>query len=162
MVRDAELHTLGNVGLLDLHKVGFLCSRSCPAALHPAIRDWAIRQRESGVCVISGFHSPLENMVLHCLLPGSQPIILALACGIKPVIEPDLAEALAAGRLLKVTRYAPSVTHPCAEKCFQRNRLMLELADEIVVAYASAGGELERLCAGYLGLKPLRGLAPAR
>jgi predicted Rossmann fold nucleotide-binding protein DprA/Smf involved in DNA uptake len=162
MAREAELHTLGNLGLLDLHKVAFLCSRACPAALHSAIREWAIRQRENGVCVISGFHSPLERMVLQCLLPGSQPIILALACGIRPVIEPELGAALAAGRLLKVTRYAPSVSHPCAEKCFQRNRMMLELADEIVVAYASPGGELEKLCVGYGVVKPMRGLETVR
>jgi predicted Rossmann fold nucleotide-binding protein DprA/Smf involved in DNA uptake len=97
-------------------------------------------------------------MVLGCLLEGGQPVILVLACGMKRDLEPELREPLAAGRLLKLTRYAPSVTHPCVEKCYQRNRLMLELADEIVVAHASPGGSLERLCAEYRGLKPLRGI----
>jgi predicted Rossmann fold nucleotide-binding protein DprA/Smf involved in DNA uptake len=158
---DASLHILGNGDLLKLHKVAFLCSRSCPASLVPRIRSWAIEQRSNGICVISGFHSRVEKMVLLHLLEGSQPVILALASGIKKEIEPELQPALAAGRLLTITRYAPSVTHPCEEKCYQRNRMMLQLADEIVVAYASPGGKLERLCAEYRGNKPITGLVGA-
>ena len=145
--------------MLSLRKVAFLCSRNSPAALDSQVRDWAVRQCHDGVCVISGFHSRLEKLVLHFLLQGSQPIILVLACGFKSEVEPELQGPLAAGRLLAITRYAPSVTHPCQEKCHQRNRLMLELADGAVVAYAAPGGNLERLCAEYRGRKPLRGLS---
>jgi len=35
--------------------------------------------REAGRCVISGFHSPIEQDVLHYLLKGKQPVIMALA-----------------------------------------------------------------------------------
>ena len=153
---DASYHTLGNIALLQLHKVAFLCSRDCPADLVPLVRDWAMELRASGVCVISGFHSRLERSVLQHLLAGSQPVILALARGLKVPLEPELQAPLAAGRLLAVTRYASSVSHPCAEKCYQRNRLMLELADEVVVGYAAPGGNLERLCAEYGGGKPVR------
>jgi predicted Rossmann fold nucleotide-binding protein DprA/Smf involved in DNA uptake len=153
------LHTLGNLGLLDLHKVAFLSSRNCPASLISQARHWAIRQCEKGVCVISGFHSPIEKEVLSYLLQGSQPIILALACGIGNNFSAELQAPLAAGRLLALTRYAPTVTHPCEEKCYQRNRLMLELADEVVIGYASAGGKLEKLCGEFRATKSLRSLA---
>jgi hypothetical protein len=43
----------------------------------------AIAQRESGNCVISGFHSQIEKDVLHYLLKGNQPIIVFLARGLK-------------------------------------------------------------------------------
>jgi predicted Rossmann fold nucleotide-binding protein DprA/Smf involved in DNA uptake len=158
MVLESAYHTLGNAGLMSLHKVAFLCSRSCPADLLPRVRDWAIEQCANGVCVISGFHSRPEKTVLHHLLQGSQPIILALASGIKKDIEPEFQIPLAAGRLLMITRYAPSVTHPCQEKCYQRNRLMMELANEVFVAYASQGGNLARLCSEYAGVKTVRGL----
>jgi predicted Rossmann fold nucleotide-binding protein DprA/Smf involved in DNA uptake len=158
---DASFHTLGNKEVLKLPKVAFLCSRNCPAHLTPQIQQWAVKQQKSGICVISGFHSRIEKQVLHYLLQGSQPVILALACGIKKELEPELQPALAGGRLLIITRYAPSVTHPCEAKCHQRNCLMLELADEIVVAYASPGGSLERLCAGYRGGKLIKGLDQA-
>jgi predicted Rossmann fold nucleotide-binding protein DprA/Smf involved in DNA uptake len=158
MGNDAGFHTRGNTALLSLYKVAFLCSRSFPAELESYVREWTVRQCNDRVCVISGFHSRLEKRVLHFLLQGSQPIILALACGLKPEIEPELQEPHASGRLLTITRYAPSVTHPCKEKCYQRNRLMMELADEVVVAYAAPGGDLERLCAEYRGKKPVRSM----
>jgi hypothetical protein len=67
------MHTLGNTDLLNLQKVAFLCSRKCPAAVVLKSYDWAIEQRDNGVCVISGFHSRIEKDVLHYLLKGAQP-----------------------------------------------------------------------------------------
>ncbi len=55
MASDPALHTLVNTALLNLHKVAFLCSRKCPAAVVLKSYDWAIEQRDKGVCVISGF-----------------------------------------------------------------------------------------------------------
>jgi hypothetical protein len=53
---------------------------------------------------------------------------------------------LDADRLMIITCYADNVTHASEETCYQRNRLMMELADEIVIGYAAPGGNLERLC----------------
>jgi predicted Rossmann fold nucleotide-binding protein DprA/Smf involved in DNA uptake len=139
------LHTLGNMELMALHKVAFVCSRRFPTDVMERSYQWAIAQRESGNCVISGFHSPIEKGVLHHLLAGIQPVIVVMARGINR-IAPELQEPLEAGRLLIVSRYAESVTHACEQSCFHRNRLMMELADEIVIAYASPGGTLARLC----------------
>jgi predicted Rossmann fold nucleotide-binding protein DprA/Smf involved in DNA uptake len=146
MGNDATLHTLGNLELMKLRKVAFLCSRNCPAEVLVKSCNWATAQRENGTCVISGFHSGIERDVLHRLLPGTQPIIVALAKGMAKQPEPELRSALDQGRLLIVTRYADSVTHACEDSCWQRNRLMMQLADETVIAYASPGGKLERLC----------------
>ena len=82
------------------------------------------------------------------LLQGTQPIIIAMAKGLKK-LDPEWNGAVASGRLLVISRYADSVSHPCESKCYQRNRMMIELADNIVIAHASAGGNLERLCAEY-------------
>ena len=153
---DGSFHTLGNGALLSLHKVAFLCSRNCPAGLLAKARDWAVEQRQSGVCVISGFHSRIEKEVLHQLLQGSQPVIVALDSGMKAFPPPELRAPLDDGRLLAITRYATSVSHPCEDKCYQRNRLMWQLADEVTVGYASPGGNLERLCSAYAGTGPLR------
>jgi len=161
MGSEPAFHTLGNGKLLRLHKVAFLCSRSFPTDLVPCVREWADRQCADGVCVISGFHSRVEKTVLRCLLAGSQPIIVALASGLNSHLESQFQEPLAAGRLLVITRYAASVSHACQEKCYQRNRLMLQLADEVVVAYAAPGGNLERLCAEYRGVKPMRSVTEA-
>jgi hypothetical protein len=157
MRRASGYHMLGNESLLDLYKTAFLCSRRCPQDVVQKSHRWALAQREQGRCVISGFQSPIEKCVLRCLLEGSQPIIVALARGIGVRLDPELQPALETGRLLVITRYADSVTHACEDSCFQRNRLMLELADETVIAYAAPGGNLERLCLDHprLGISHL-------
>lgn len=132
---------------MKLHKTAFLCSRDIPASVVLKCYDWAIEQRNLGNCVISGFHSKIEKDVFHYLLAGSQPIIMALARGIKGKIEPDLKTAVDAERLLLVTPFAEDVKRVTEETAERRNRFMIELANEVVVGYASKGGMLERLIA---------------
>lgn len=144
------MHLVGNEELLKLHKVAFLCSRKFPHETAQKAYDWAELQRDCDVCVISGYHSPIEKEVLCRLLKGSQPIIIAMAQGLGR-LDTEWDRHISAGRLLVISRYAASVSHPCESKCYQRNKMMMTLADRIVIAYASAGGNLERLCTEYAG-----------
>jgi len=89
-----SLNYVGNKQLLGNYKIAFLCSRKCPADIILKSYDWAIAQREKGICVISGFHSKIEKNVLRYLFKGNQPIILALARRLKKRIELELKEAL--------------------------------------------------------------------
>lgn len=142
------MHSVGNEELLKLYKVAFLCSRRFPAEVGAKSCRWAEERRDEGTCVISGYHSPIEKDVLSRLLEGTQPVIIALARGLKR-LDPQWGEHIAAGRLLVVSRYADSVTHPDESKCYQRNRMMMELADSVVIAHVAKGGNLERLCGQY-------------
>ena len=135
----------GNSGLLNLHKTAFLCSRDIPASAVLKCYDWAIAQREAGTCVISGFHSKLEKDVLVYLLKGKQPIIVALARGMKKRIEPALKTALDQGRLLILTPFELKIKRVTAEQAIIRNRLMANLAQEVVVGFSRPGGNLNRL-----------------
>ncbi len=137
--------TLGNSELLKLHKTAFLCSRKCPAAVVLKAYDWAIEQRESGNCVISGFHSQIEKDVLHYLLKGAQPIIVVLARGMKKIIEPEFRVELQKDRLLIISPFDENVKRASIETALIRNRLMMDLADDIFIAYAAPQGNLERL-----------------
>jgi len=139
--------SLGNTALLKLHKTAFLCSREIPASVVLKCYDWAIQQRDLGNCIISGFHSKIEKDVFHYLLAGTQPVIMALARGMKEKIDTDLKAAVDAERLLMVTPFENSVKRVTEETAERRNRVMIELADEIVVGYASKSGMLERLVA---------------
>jgi hypothetical protein len=139
--------SFGDTELLKLHKTAFLCSREIPASVVLKCYDWAIEQRDKGNCVIGGFHSKIEKDVFHYLLPGTQPVIIALARGMKEKIEPKLKAAVDAGRLLIVTPFKNSVKRVTAETAEKRNRFMIELADEVVIGYAGKGGMLERLVA---------------
>jgi len=139
--------SLGNTELLKLRKTALLCSRDIPASVVLKCYDWAIEQRNLDNCVISGFHSKIEKDVFHYLLAGSQPIIMALARGIKEKIDTDLKAAVDTGRLLIVTPFKDRIKRVTTETAEQRNRFMIELADEVVIGFASTGGMLESMIA---------------
>ena len=136
---------IGNKELLKLHKIAFLCSRKVPASIVLKCYDWAIAQRDAGNCIISGFHSQLEKDVLHYLLKGKQPIIVVLARGIKQTIEPEWQSLLDSGRLLIITPFAKDIKRVTEATATVRNRLMIEIADDVLIGYASKDGGLNKL-----------------
>lgn len=136
---------IGNIKLLKLPKTAFLCSRKVPASIVLKCYDWAIEQRERGNCIISGFHSQIEKDVLHYLLKGTQPIILTLARGLKEKLEPELQKAIEQNRLLTITPFDKSVKRVTEQTAQTRNRLMIELADEITVGYSGKDGQVDEL-----------------
>ncbi|MBJ6723266.1 DNA-processing protein DprA [Geomesophilobacter sediminis] len=149
------LHTLGNTDLLALRKIAFLCSRRSPESACRKALAWAATAGRAGGCIVSGCQSAVEKDLFRALATQCQPMIVVLARGLRQPPEAEFAGLLAAGRLLLMTRYAATVTHPCEEKCLQRNRLMMELSDEIVVGYAAPGGTLQRLCREFETRKEL-------
>ena len=136
---------IGNLELLKLQKTAFLCSREIPASIILKCYDWAIAQREQGNCIIGGFHSKIEKDVLHYLLKGKQPIIVAMARGLKQRIEPELKSELDKGRLLIVTPFEKETKRITAETAIIRNQLMIDLADNIIVGFISKAGNLDKL-----------------
>lgn len=144
-MNSSHFYTAGNSEILKNHKTAFLCSRTCPSHIVLKAYDWATEQREKGNCVISGFHSQIEKDVFHYLLKGTQPTILALARGMKQRIEPEIQKALDDNRLLIISPFDESVKRITARSAQIRNEFMAELADEIFVAYASPGGNAEKL-----------------
>lgn len=145
---DTKLISKGNTDLLKLPKTAFLCSRKIPASVVLKCYDWAIEQREKGNCIISGFHSQIEKDVLHYLLKGKQPIILALARGIKAKLEPEFERPIEEGRLLIITPFDKNVKRVTEETAQKRNELMISLADQITIGYASEGGKISELIKG--------------
>lgn len=133
---------IGNKALLELNKTAFLCSRKVPALIVLKCYDWAIQQRKQGNCVISGFHSQIEKDVLHYLLKGNQPIIVVLARGLKQKIEPEFLEPIEKGRLLIITPFEEKVKRVTTNTAKVRNQMMIELADNITIGFASEEGML--------------------
>lgn len=139
------LDSLGNKNLLELRKTAFLCSRKISSQAVLKCYDWTIQQRESGNCVISGFHSQIEKDVFHYLAKGDQPIILALPRGLKKRWEPEIQELLKTDRFLIISPFEESVKRITQKTAAIRNRMMIELADEVVVGYMNPGGGLDKL-----------------
>ncbi len=154
-MQNQNMYTLGNKELLALPKIAFLCSRQIPASAVLKCYDWAIEQRDNFRCIISGFQSQIEKDVLHYLLQGTQPIIIALARGIKKKIEPELKESISQNRLLIATLFSENVKRSSAETAEKRNRMMIEIADEVVFGYIKKDGELSKLKTEYKSKKKM-------
>lgn len=135
-------YSTGNTSFLNLYSIAFLCSRRVPAQIVLKSYDWAIEQREKCNCVISGFHSKIEQDVFHFLLKGDQPLILALARGLMKRYSNEIQDTLLKNRLLIVSPFEESIKRITAATAKQRNQFMCDLADEIFVAYASPKGQL--------------------
>lgn len=94
--------------------------------------------------VISGFHSPLEQSVLHLLLQARSPVVAVLA---RPVIDaklkPNWKTAIVEGRMAVVSA-STETERLTSKQAAQRNELVAQLAESIVIADASAGGGLAR------------------
>lgn len=136
---------LGNLKLLEEYKTAFICSRKIPAGVVLKCYDWAIAQRESGSCIISGFQSPIERDVFHFLLKGKQPIILVLARGLKEKVDHQLQKSIEDGRLLIITPFSKNIKRVTKHTAIIRNKMMIELADSITVGYIQAEGQIEKL-----------------
>ena len=70
---------------------------------------------------------------------------MVLARGIKVKIELELKAAIDVGKLLIVTPFGNNVKRITAETAEKRNRFMIELADEVVIGFASKGGMLDSM-----------------
>lgn len=122
------------------------CSKETPGAAILKAFDQAAAWRDAGRCVISGFHSPLEQQGLEILLRGKQPVVMVLARGLGKLRLPaGQRRALADGRLTIVSPFPATDKRATADRARQRNRFVAAVADEVVFAFVSPDGSLSRL-----------------
>lgn len=138
------LNGVGEQAWLTKPLTAFFASRQCPGSAIRAATDWAIDQARARRVVISGFHSPLEQSVLQLLLQARSPVVVVLA---RPVIDaqlkPDWKAAIAAG-CMAVVSASTETERLTSKQAAQRNELVAQLAESIVIAHASPGGGLAR------------------
>ena len=140
-----ELTALGNLDLLALPKTALFCSARCPGAVILTTYDQAAKWRDTGRCVISGFHSPVEKECLRILLRGSQPIIICPARSLPQRVPADWKKPLAAGRLLILSAFTTTAKRITTELAARRNEFVAAMAEDIYIAHATVGGHLEKL-----------------
>lgn len=142
----AQFTVLGNVDLLALPKTALFCSAHCPGAAILRTHDQAVRWRDSGRCIISGFHSPVERECLEILLRGKPPVIICPARSLETLRIPAPWKApLNEGRLLVLSCFPSGHQRVTAELAAQRNLFVAALADEAWFAHISPGGQMEQL-----------------
>jgi len=139
----------GNVALLEQDLNGLLCSKACPGAKIIEAMDLAQRWRTENRAVISGFHTAVEKECLRIFLRGPQRIVICPPRGLDPFQLPNEWESkFKRGELLLISPFDPSIRRPTKETAETRNRLIVDLATNVTIIHASAGGHLERLTKG--------------
>ena len=72
-------------------------------------------------------------------------MILMLARGMKKRWPNEIRKAVLEERLLIVSPFAESVKYITEETASKRNQIMIDLADEVFLAYSDKNGNLEKL-----------------
>lgn len=129
-MKDEKITYLGNPSLLNLPKTAFMASSTIPLDMVLRCYDWAVKMRDEGCCVISGFSSRLEKDVWDFLKEGRQPIILVLAREMYKQIPIELQTLLDSGRLLIIS--TSSASRQSKATAFTRNRYICEQAEKIL------------------------------
>ncbi len=148
MAERRSLQVGGDRTILERPMLGLFCSVRCPGNLILSTYDLAKRLRASGVTVISGFHSPMEQECFRILLRSRNPVVWALARGMYarvPTTPVDSRLALDEGRLAIVSPFPERVRHVTVKNAIVRNRLVVEMATAVVVAHAAPGSKMEAL-----------------
>lgn len=138
----------GNAALLDTHKIAFLCSRYAPRVTSIVVEEWIKAMSDKNFCIVCGAQSPIERQLYNLLLDIGKPVILVKAETLSDDYTFEEIEAMKEGHLLIVTHCDENVHRVSSESAFDRNRLIVSMADSIVVGYCSSGGNLERLLQG--------------
>lgn len=141
---------LGAADLLTRPNLALLSSARAPAGILLAVHDLAHHWRRQGPVIMSGFQSLVENEALVVLLRGPQPLVNWMARG--PFVRaPDAyRQALDDARLLLLTPFGPEVKRASKETALQRNRLLAQAADAVLVAHAEPESKTAALAAALI------------
>ncbi len=146
-----SLHGIGNSENVRRRKIGLLCSIRCPGAIILKTLDLMQELRKMDVCIVSGFHSPLEQECLKVLLRGTCGIAICYARSLPKRIPAELIKPIEDGRLLILSAYDEKRHRATSETSAERNKIACILAGAVFVPYASPGGKIETLCREMLG-----------
>lgn len=120
-----------------------------PDAVSSAVGRWLDGLSPDADCVLCGNHSQIERLVFDRLLEDKIPAILVLAESLHEWWDSAIEIALREGRLLIITHCDDNVHSVSSRSAFDRNILMLNLADSTVIGFCKKGGNLERALVGF-------------
>ncbi len=139
------LTTHGQLDLLVLPKTALFCSGRCPGSAILRAYDQAAHWRDAGRCVISGFHSPVEQECLRILLRGTSPIIICPARSLPKRIPAEWKAPLSEERMLILSMFPSGESRITSALATRRNELVAALADDVWFAHIDDGGRVKEL-----------------
>ncbi|MDF7806670.1 hypothetical protein P4E94_04415, partial [Pontiellaceae bacterium B12219] len=126
------LRGIGNPALWNGEKLGVLCSRNAPH----------IGRIPDADVYFGGWHSPKEKEIFDWLLEQNKRVIACPAWGIDGAVGAKTIPSLQENRLLILEMRNRDGDLAAAE---QRNRFVIEHANNVFVPHTTPGGMLERL-----------------
>ncbi|MBQ7856493.1 MAG: hypothetical protein IJ348_05200 [Alistipes sp.] len=144
----------GNEELLDRPLVAFFASRTAPEGADDLARQWAYEISLSDKVVISGFHSPIERLVLDILLSQGASVVVAIGRSLYHKIPSHLQSAYDEGRVLFIS--FRDYDRPSFSNSQLRNWAAADLAEQVIFAPFEPSSQLATL---YYSLS--RGATPA-
>lgn len=148
VLQNQPLAYSGDASLLLCPLTTFLCSHRVPDGLAAAIRNWVERLDAANTCVVCGDLTADERYTLDLLAQRGVPSVLALARSIPESIgqlhlSPAVQTAFEEGRLVIISPVTDvAVTDTSGKTSAARNRLMINIAQQIVVGYMTENGNL--------------------
>ncbi len=150
----------GNVEILQSSLLAIFSSVQCPAGRILQAQDAAHTLAQNRQAVVGGFQSPVEKEMLTVLLRGGCPLVICPARGLEGMrLPPVWQAALRAGQMLLLTKFPGSVRRATQQTVHARNRLVTQLASEVLVIHAQPGGKIAALVQEIRAAgKPVRSL----
>ena len=141
------LTATGNLDILKNKTFAVFCSNKCPGNIILKTYDLLRQLRESGITVISGFHSAMERECLNILLKGRQSVIICPARSIEGMrIKSEYRKPLEDGRLLILSPFAGKEKRISSDRAVKRNYFVAALAIDVFIPYAAPGSKTETFC----------------
>lgn len=151
------ISVIGNLNLLQTKTLAFFCSVKCPSSLNLQTYNLALTTlHNTGITVISGFHSSVERKCLSLFLQGTQPVILCSARGLEEIQLPTESKQAIKDWLLLLKRRKQRIHRAITNLARMRNRFVAVLAETIFITHVATSSKTEALARQILAWnKPL-------
>ena len=145
------LTAIGNRDTLKKRKLAVFSSIKCPGNIILKTYDLMKKLRDSGLTIISGFHSPMEQECLPILLKGKHPVIVCPARSIEGMrIKAEFKKPLEDGRFLFISMFTEKEKRISSDRSLERNHFAAAIADKIFIPFAEPKSKTENLCRDLL------------
>lgn len=161
-IKDQTLAYVGDASMLLCPLTTFLCSHRVPDGVAKAIRQWVDGLDAANSCVVCGNLTAEERFASRLLAERGVPVVLALATAIPERLDdlqltPAEVAALNAGLMVIVSPILDlEVTGASGRSSAARNRFMIAIADQIIVGFMTANGNLARQLLGNRSVTVLK------
>lgn len=149
---DVFLDFVGNTSLLSCSLTAIFCSSRCTGdAILKATKWIGDLAEDPNRVIIGGFHSAMEKSFLEILLDGKCRICLCPARSLARYRIPRMFKsAIESGRFAIVSSLAPVIRSNSATSSQQRNQLVADLAEQIVITHAAEASRTEEFALSLL------------